>query len=64
MKLNLNESEVDILDVVAPQHKKWRQEKRRRELGEDVVTKPAQEASRQPSPPLETEKVHVEIVYR
>jgi hypothetical protein len=31
---NLEASEVDVLDIVAPQHKRWREDKRRRMFNE------------------------------
>ena len=64
VKLNLSEAEVDILDIVAPQHKRLRKEKRQRN---DAASKPTPQAtSSQPSPPpaAEVEKVQVDIVYR
>eukprot|EP01125_Pyxidicula_operculata_P001287 TRINITY_DN11188_c0_g1_i1.p1 TRINITY_DN11188_c0_g1~~TRINITY_DN11188_c0_g1_i1.p1 ORF type:complete len:146 (+),score=45.73 TRINITY_DN11188_c0_g1_i1:47-484(+) len=52
-ELNLKESEVDILDIVAPQHKKRREQKRKELFGE--VDQQQQQ---------ETEKPDIEVVFQ
>jgi len=52
-ELNLAETEVDILDIVAPHHKKLREERRKKILGDTETP-----------PPASTDKVDVEVVYQ
>jgi len=70
LELHLSKTEVDILDIVAPQHKKYRQQKKAKQV--DSTTTPPPPPSESPTSippeppklPPQYDRVDVNVIYQ